>query len=30
MECVESDVTIYSDGSDRVSGTSDDIRIPPT
>ena len=30
IECAESDVTIYSDGSDRIAGTSDDIRIPPT
>ena len=30
IECAESDVTIYSDGRDRIAGTSDDIRIPPT
>jgi prepilin-type N-terminal cleavage/methylation domain-containing protein len=29
IECVDSDVTIYSDGRDRLAGTSDDIRIPP-
>ena len=30
IECAENDVTIYSDGRDRIAGTSDDIRIPPT
>jgi len=29
IECVEHDITILSDGSDRTAGTSDDIRIPP-
>ncbi len=30
IECANHDVTILSDGSDRIAGTSDDIRIPPT
>lgn len=30
IECAENDVTIYSDGRDRIAGTPDDIRIPPT
>lgn len=30
IECAESDVTVYSDGRDRIAGTPDDIRIPPT
>lgn len=30
IECADSDVTIYSDGRDRIAGTKDDVRIPPT
>lgn len=30
IECVEHDAVILSDGHDRLPGTADDIRIPPT
>ena len=30
IECADNDVTVYSDGNDRIAGTADDIRVPPT
>ena len=30
IECSNRDVTVLSNGHDRVAGTSDDIRVPPT
>jgi cysteinyl-tRNA synthetase len=30
IECSARDVTVLSDGKDRIAGTGDDIRVPPT
>jgi len=30
IDCANNDVTVSSTGSDRIAGTADDIRVPPT